>query len=535
MLFVLSVSILTIFSCQKDNQAVDSTKDLTCSVSSTNVTTNGGHDGTITVTVLTGNGDYLYSINSTTNNTNGLFTQLSAGVYNVKVVDKEDKTFEKSVTITEPDVVPVKPTVETSAATLITSTTVTLNGKVNPNGFNTILVKFEYGTSTSYGTTVTLSNVNGNTLTNVSSNLTNLTPNTTYHYRLVSTNVGGTTNGSDMSFTTSGIGPTVTTSSAMNITSTSSVIIGSVNPQGSNVTSLYFEYGETTSYGSTKTVDINQFQVNVILTLPTTVNAGLDNLLPNKTYHYRLVATNGGGTTYGNDVQFTTLNAVPTVTTLSATNITSSSVTFNGSVNVNGGSTVTVKFEYGETTSYGSTVDATPSTVSGITTTDVSVNLTNLDFKTYHYRVITLSTDGLNTKTVGNDMIFTRQLSVGSQLYGGIVFEVSGTYPNQTGKVVQKTDYNGGSLSAYPGDGTIQTSNGKDWRLPSFIEFQTMYNNVIINSIVSLHPSAPYWANDKNPNNTNERAWFACTNPNPPNLSYYNKSNLIKIRLITTF
>ena len=93
------------------------------------------------------------------------------------------------------------PTINTLSATNITTTSVTLNGKVNANGSTTI-VKFEYGTTTSYGTTVALNNVSGNTLTDVTTNITNLTPNTTYHYRLVATNDGGTTTSSDMTFKT---------------------------------------------------------------------------------------------------------------------------------------------------------------------------------------------------------------------------------------------------------------------------------------------------------------------------------------------
>ena len=39
---------------------------------------------------------------------------------------------------------------------------------------------------------------------------------------------------------------------------------------------------------------------------PQPVVVNVPNLLPGTTYHYRLVATNGGGTTYGPDMTFTT-------------------------------------------------------------------------------------------------------------------------------------------------------------------------------------------------------------------------------------
>jgi hypothetical protein len=95
------------------------------------------------------------------------------------------------------------PTVTTNAANSITSTGATLNGSINANNASTT-VTFEYGLTTSYGTSVTAdqSPVTGTSATAVSYALSGLTPNTTYHYRVVGVNGGGTTNGDDLSFTT---------------------------------------------------------------------------------------------------------------------------------------------------------------------------------------------------------------------------------------------------------------------------------------------------------------------------------------------
>jgi len=95
------------------------------------------------------------------------------------------------------------PAVTTDAATAITSIGATLNGTVNANGADTA-VTFQYGLDTAYGTTVTAaqSPVSGTTDTMVSYALTGLSPNTTYHFRAVGTNSGGTVNGLDATFTT---------------------------------------------------------------------------------------------------------------------------------------------------------------------------------------------------------------------------------------------------------------------------------------------------------------------------------------------
>jgi hypothetical protein len=72
------------------------------------------------------------------------------------------------------------------------------------------------------------------------------------------------------------------------------------------------------------------------------------NLAPATTYHYKLVANNGAGTTAGADVTVTTV-AAPSVITLAATGVTATTVTLNGTVNPGNGPT-TAYFAYGWTT-----------------------------------------------------------------------------------------------------------------------------------------------------------------------------------------
>jgi hypothetical protein len=106
--------------------------------------------------------------------------------------------------LSSPTAVPVTtPSVTTIAASSISSTGALLNGSITANGANTA-VTFQYGTSTSYGNTVTASQspVTGNSATAVSYSISGLTPNTTYHFRVVGINTAGTSNGSDLTFTT---------------------------------------------------------------------------------------------------------------------------------------------------------------------------------------------------------------------------------------------------------------------------------------------------------------------------------------------
>ena len=176
----------------------------------------------------------------------------------------------------------------------------TLNGSVNPHG-STTTVYFQYGTTISYGHTTTSQSYNGNTTQGVSANISGLSATTTYHFRIVAHNNGGTSYGSDRTFTTLSAGPpVVTTNGATNVARFSATLNGSVNPHGLT-TSVYFQYGTTTSYGhttSTQTLTGNTSR---------NVTANISGLSVTTTYHFRIIATNSAGTRYGSDSTFRTL------------------------------------------------------------------------------------------------------------------------------------------------------------------------------------------------------------------------------------
>lgn len=94
------------------------------------------------------------------------------------------------------------PSVTTQPATEVTHSTAKLNAIVNPNGL-AATYDFAYGPDTTYGSTTEIQEAgSGDGPISISVDLPNLTPNTTYHYRVSATNAGGTTHGSDATFTT---------------------------------------------------------------------------------------------------------------------------------------------------------------------------------------------------------------------------------------------------------------------------------------------------------------------------------------------
>ncbi len=105
------------------------------------------------------------------------------------------------------------------------------------------------------------------------------------------------------------LGPHVFTLSASLVTEHSATLNGTVNPQGLDTVG-WFEWGTTTNYGSTS--------------LPTSVGSGSSNapvsntvtgLTAGVTYHFRAVAANPEGTTYGTDLTFVAADWVITTLT----------------------------------------------------------------------------------------------------------------------------------------------------------------------------------------------------------------------------
>jgi uncharacterized protein (TIGR02145 family) len=197
------------------------------------------------------------------------------------------------------------PTASTQSATNITTTSATINGTVNANYLSTI-VTFEYGITINYGNTITAiqSPIIGNTDTGVSSDITGLTPGTTYHFRIKTVNTLGTVYGSDDTFTTLGQAPTVITEGATSITTISATLNGSINAHYLTST-VTFEYGITSTYGQTVTAT----QSPVTGSTATIVNSPITGLTAGTDYHYRIVAVNSLGTTYGNNATFSTVQS----------------------------------------------------------------------------------------------------------------------------------------------------------------------------------------------------------------------------------
>ncbi len=132
----------------------------------------------------------------------------------------------------------------------------TLNATIYPYGADTHY-RFEYGPTSSYGTSVPVPDGDAGsaaypTAVQETQTIAGLSPSTTYHYRLVASNSVGPATGpeaADKTFTTTATPPSVAADPATPIAGGFN-LSGTVNPEGT-ATTYRFEYGTTTTYGTT--------------------------------------------------------------------------------------------------------------------------------------------------------------------------------------------------------------------------------------------------------------------------------------------
>ena len=147
--------------------------------------------------------------------------------------------------------------------------------------------------------------------------------------------------------------PTVTTGNATNVSLTSTTLNGTVNANDRSTT-VWFEYGLYSGLydysTSTKTVSGSSDQ---------TISINISNLYADTKYYYRIVAESDVGTTYGDEMSFTTL---------SDTSKPSGSISINSGNDYTNSANVTIKLsasdDIGVTGYYISTSSSTPSSSS---------------------------------------------------------------------------------------------------------------------------------------------------------------------------
>jgi hypothetical protein len=224
--------------------------------------------------------------------------------------------------------------------------------------------------------------------TDVTGTFSGLTPETDYHYRIVAASANGVNTTSDTVFHTLAVlGAHV--DPPTDLDQTSAALNGSLDPDGMNTT-YHFEYGISTLYNN-RTPERDAGSGIGEQALPSESIAGLQ---AGRTYHYRLVAKNSLGRTKSADGTFT-VPGNPTITGVSAVNVTSETADLSARVNPLGYET-TYHFEYGTSPSYG---QRTPDIHLGsqVESQPVSAPITGLPSRVIHFRIVAESQWGTTT------------------------------------------------------------------------------------------------------------------------------------------
>jgi len=189
------------------------------------------------------------------------------------------------------------------------------------------------------------------------------------------------------------------------IEGTSAVLHGTVNPEGTPVTSCHFQFGSTKTYGGNLScldeagdpvgTELNPLTGNS----PIALHAPLEGLQAGTTYHYRLRARNTASPLeeiHSEDEKVET-KVLPRIEAEEATEVTASSATLEAKINPLGPAVNSCQVEWGITTSYENTpLSCEPASLpGGSSPVAIVAHLTELSPETtYHWRIAATDVNG---------------------------------------------------------------------------------------------------------------------------------------------
>lgn len=163
-----------------------------------------------------------------------------------------------------------------------------------------------------------------------------------------------------------------------------------------------------------------------------TYTSNIASLTPNTTYYVRAYATNSVGTSYGNEINFTTASIqLPVLTTTAISNIGQTTSTSGGTISSDGGGAITARGVVWST-SQNPTVALSTKTTDGSGTGAFTSNITGLTANTQYY-VRAYATNSAGT-AYGNEVFFNTYYSAGTVFCNNIITAVVDVINPTTGK-----------------------------------------------------------------------------------------------------
>jgi uncharacterized protein (TIGR02145 family) len=279
------------------------------------------------------------------------------------------------LTYCKKEAVKTVPVVTITAVTDITGTTAVSGGEVTADGGAAVTVSGVCWSINQNPTIADFKTVSGSGNGQFTSNLTGLTPGTTYHIKAYATNAIGTGYSNQTTFSTLALAPVLSTIDLTAITSTTASCGGNITSDGGSAITAR---GVCWNTSQNPTID-NSKTTNGTGTGSFT--SEISGLSPGVIFYVRAYASNSIGTTYGNQVTSVASAILPTLTTAVVSPVTTSIGHTGGNITQDGGAPVTVRgvcwsTENNPTTTNNKTMDGTGAGSFQSSLTGLSVNTT---------------------------------------------------------------------------------------------------------------------------------------------------------------
>ena len=205
------------------------------------------------------------------------------------------------------------PVISTNQVSNVTESTATCGGNITDDGGAAVTVRGICWSISDKPSTADSKTTDGSGSGSFSSSITGLSGDETYYIRAYATNSVGTGYGLEVVFKTplQSPGPPIAITLPAKDISRSGATLNGIVYANYSVTGIGYEWGTTESYGSQvfrNGAGINGGTfTNCWLSIYSTIDQ-TPPITPGTLYHYRIVASNSYGTTYGDDMTFTTLS-----------------------------------------------------------------------------------------------------------------------------------------------------------------------------------------------------------------------------------